>query len=299
MMFATPPMRAFSASVVGNDATAGLPSPSAFLGLAGAALRSLDVDPWSVRVVPILHRVDVSEGRTRGHMVKNERGNDPFIKVLEIPETMIADVVFSMIVILDDAHAPRRLDPREIADSFVGRRFAGADMFCLGARGVIEIDAGLRGLGRIPSGRALIPAFGRGPMPVALRSLNEFAALADTLHPVEPHPGRGWLVPVPVGYELLETPVPGRRGSRDATIPHAFVESLTGIGELVSVRSPRMRQALSIGQDGLWGYDRTPERILFSRFYRNPAPGANPDTRLTEVRELLEEEAGSTTINAS
>ena len=52
-------------------------------------------------------------------------------------------------------------------------------------------------------------------------------------------PEPGWLVPVAVGYQALESYDEKRlrKGTRDAETAHLFVEDLIGIAELVSSRS--------------------------------------------------------------
>lgn len=65
MLFAIKNMKASRVNLLMNDFAAGLPSPLAFIGLGDAIARRLGLNPWSARTLPILHRVDVSQGRTK------------------------------------------------------------------------------------------------------------------------------------------------------------------------------------------------------------------------------------------
>ena len=65
MLFAMRNLRASRVNLLMNDFAAGLPSPLSFLGLADALARDLELPPWSARTLPVLHRVEVSKGRTR------------------------------------------------------------------------------------------------------------------------------------------------------------------------------------------------------------------------------------------
>jgi hypothetical protein len=65
MLFLAKDLKASRVNLLMNDFAAGLPSPLAFLGLGEAIGRSLGAENWTVAVIPVLHRVDVAEGRTR------------------------------------------------------------------------------------------------------------------------------------------------------------------------------------------------------------------------------------------
>jgi hypothetical protein len=69
--------------------------------------------------------------------------------------------------------------------------------------------------------------------------------IAKLLFPAERSPGSGWNVAVAVGHRLLEDPktVPKRLRSRNANIPHVFVEPCVGIAQCVSVRNPILTEA--------------------------------------------------------
>jgi hypothetical protein len=67
-------------------------------------------------------------------------------------------------------------------------------------------------------------------------------------------PEPGWLVPIAVGYQALESYDESRfrSGTRDPDTPHLFVEDLIGLGELVSTRILARRLRADLGQDGIF-----------------------------------------------
>jgi CRISPR-associated protein Csy2 len=71
--------------------------------------------------------------------------------------------------------------------------------------------------------------------------------------------GRGWLVPIPVGYGALTDlqPAGSVANARDATTPFRFVESLYGIGQWLSPHRLRSPQQM------LWYADSQPETGLY------------------------------------
>jgi hypothetical protein len=67
-------------------------------------------------------------------------------------------------------------------------------------------------------------------------------------------PEPGWLVPIAVGYQALESYDESRfrSGTRDPDTPHLFVEDLIGLGELVSTRTLARRLRADLGQNGIF-----------------------------------------------
>lgn len=83
--------------------------------------------------------------------------------------------------------------------------------------------------------------------------------------------GRGWIVPIPVGYGALSDPYPAGSvaHARDATTPFRFVESLYSLGEWVGTHRLRSPRHL------LWYADSRPEDGLYRcRNDYRPAPAA-------------------------
>lgn len=90
-----------------NDYVAGLPSPMAFLGLAESIGRDLGVDHWQAKILPILHSVHVSEGRTKPEMEPKGGVFTP----IETMEDMVGTVDVSLILDLPgDPRTGARLD---------------------------------------------------------------------------------------------------------------------------------------------------------------------------------------------
>lgn len=71
--------------------------------------------------------------------------------------------------------------------------------------------------------------------------------------------GRGWIVPIPVGYGALGKPQPPGRvaNARDATTPFRFVESLYSIAEWISPH--RLTQPEQL----LWYVDSRPDEDIY------------------------------------
>ena len=73
MIFLVSALSAARVNLLMNDYASGLPSPMAFLGLGAAIAPELGADRWSVRVIPVLHSVVISSGRTKPEMVPGKK----------------------------------------------------------------------------------------------------------------------------------------------------------------------------------------------------------------------------------
>jgi hypothetical protein len=91
-------IRASRVNLIMNDFVAGLPSPLSFLGLGDLLARNLGLTPWRARVIPILHRVHISDGRTKPEM-ENKSG---VFSPIETMEDMTGTVDISLLL-----HFPR------------------------------------------------------------------------------------------------------------------------------------------------------------------------------------------------
>lgn len=248
-------IRASRVNFIMNDFAAGLPSPLSYLGLGDLLCRNLDLEPWSARVLPILHRIHVSEGRTKPEM-ENKSG---VFTPIETVEDMTGTVDLSLLL-----HLPGCGSESRIREQLAGRRIAG---------GLIQNEevlvepatpdgSAFRGLRR---GCAMI----RPDLPERRRittgEKEGLTAIAATLFPSERPPGSGWIVPSSVGYRLLEDPltVPARIRTRSKDIPHVFAEPVLGIAELVSVRNRRMTGLTVTGLDALlWSWEARGDLVL-------------------------------------
>lgn len=251
-------LRASRVNLLQNDFAAGLPSPMAFLGLMASMAPRLGVDRWSIGVLPIIHALQISEGRTRGQIAKEGSG----IKVLDIPADLLGTVRFSLIVDLDESFSDA------ILDEVVKARLAGGVIFEDGAATARSVSAG-RDLARSAPGRIIAPA---GGFPVA-RTARDVAGYVDALFPFpDSDEGRtGWNVPVAVGYRLMGRPdeEEPRAGVRDPSVPHVFAEPLGGIGQLISHKGAA---AASLDKGGLsalcWRYVKDAPYVLAHPVYR-------------------------------
>ena len=252
-------IRASRVNLMMNDYAAGLPSPLSYLGLADLLARNLGLVPWSARVLPILHRVDVSEGRNKPEMENKFGVYEP----IETMEDMTGSVQLSLFL-----HLPNCDSESAIRDQMLGRRIAGG----LIQNDAVEVQAVTpdgsafrnlrRGYAMIPpdlSERRFITSGDPSPEQPGLKRL------AELLYPAERPTGFGWIVPSAVGYRLLEDPqtVPQRIRTRSKDIPHVFAEPVVGIAELVSVRNSRLTSLSTEGLDALmWSWEAKGDLVL-------------------------------------
>lgn len=227
-------------NLIQNDYAAGLPSPTAFLGLADCILYDLNFPRWSARVLPILHQVCPSIGRTKPEMEKEGKG----FKSVEIVEDFHGHVEFSLVLDLPEI---RNID--DIMRKAEGRRLAGGSVFPTRPNlpiSVVELAPDGAGLRKCARGRALVPGL-REDMKgvVAFGDPGSFAKVKSVLtrRASNEDPAPGFRVPVAIGYRLItqpsETPIP--KCARDDVTPHVFAEPGVGVGELVSVRNRAIR----------------------------------------------------------
>lgn len=255
MRFVVRNLRASRVNLKMNDYAAGLPSPMALLGLAESIGRDLGLEPWSARCLPILHAVDVSDGRTKPEM---EVKSGVFAPV-EIMEDMIGTVDVSLILDLPGCEkaedVKRVVQFKRIAGGTISNRDFHVDP-------VSEDGGCLKGL---PRGYALVRPDQDERRVISSGGMTGMERIARLLFPEVREPGRGWIVPVAVGHRLLEDPdtAPKRIRARDPGMPHVFVEPCVGIAELISVRNARLTSLDDAGMsDRFWCWSDSGEHIL-------------------------------------
>lgn len=258
MRFAIRNLRASRVNLLMNDYAAGLPSPLAFIGLADAVTRDLNLEPWSARVLPILHQVYVSKGRTRPEMEPDSRKGGTFSTV-ETVEDFHGSVCVSLILDIPGCNSESAL-----ARALIGRRIAGGIISNedVTVSQVAGDGDGLRGL---PRGYAMVRPDHLTHRIIAYSSLDDIDTIASILFPATREPGGGWHVAVATGYRLLEDPdsVPRRIRTRSQDLPHVFVEPCVGIAELVSVRNKRLvEMAEAEFTDLMWRWDVRGDLVL-------------------------------------
>lgn len=240
MLFLAKDLKASRVNLLMNDLAAGLPSPLSFLGLGEAIGRALGAPSWGVGVLPILHSVYVSEGRTKAEFSKKGPNFEP----IEIPEDLIGAVNVSLLL-----DVPECTDEHKVADVLLVRRIAGGP---IENEKIVVSSVAFDGsaFNDMSRGYAMIRAEPPKSNFIATGRIDDLKALAVELYPAERAPGSGWHVPVAVGHRLLEDPetVPKRANTRDPDIPHVFTEPVVGIAELVSVRNKRL---IGLNEDGL------------------------------------------------
>lgn len=231
-------MCASRVNLMQNDYAAGLPSPLAFMGLGSSILHDLGFDRWSVRILPVIHDLVVSQGRTK----PTPEPQGARLRNVELPEDMHGTVNFSIALDL-----PEERDISEIENSIVGKRLAGGAIFrSTPVRPIRAIAASAdgEGLKKLARGRAMTPmtiaktatSFGED------LSIREVKRLLNPSRDKEAEKALGYRVPVAIGYRLLTrpgaNPIPAM--ARDAVTPHVFAEPGVGVGELISIRNPRL-----------------------------------------------------------
>lgn len=262
-MFVVRNLTASRVNLLMNDFAAGLPSPLAFLGLGAAIAPELGAKRWAVQVLPILHEVQVSEGRTKPEMAPGKGKGAPFSPV-EMVEDLTGTVRVSLIL-----DVPGCSDNYRLAEVLRGRRIAGGVIHnqCIEVEAVTPDGSAFRKLDR---GYAMLRPVDPALAHVATGRQDDLGRIADLLYPEERQPGSGWLVPAAVGHRLLEDPAtaPRRVNTRSADIPHVFTEPVVGIAELVSIRNHRLTGLDEDGlKDCLWRWTAEGDWITGHPFY--------------------------------
>ena len=255
-------IQASRVNLIMNDFAAGLPSPLSFLGLGDLLARNLGLTPWSARVIPILHRVQISDGRTKPEMENKSGVYTP----IETMEDMNGTVDISLLL-----HLPGCESESDLKEQMTGRRIAGG----LIQNDDIDISAVTpdgSAFRRLRRGYAMIRPENPERRLITSGDQEGLTAIAATLFPAVREPGFGWIVPSSVGYRLLEDPatVPQRIRTRSKTIPHVFAEPVLGIAELVSVRNKRLTGLTMTGLDALfWSWEARGDLVLGHTDYHN------------------------------
>lgn len=273
MLFAVKDLRASRVNLLMNDFAAGLPSPLAFLGLGAAIAPLLGAPRWSVAVLPVLHEVVPSDGRTKPEMA----AKGGYFGPIETPEDLVGSVRVSILMDIPGCN-----NEDAVGKALLGRRIAGG-VIHNGHIEVRQVTPDGQALAGLPRGYAVVASEHNERRIVATGAIRDLSAIADVLFPTERIPGMGWLVPVAVGHRLLEDPVkvPRRAGTRDQTVPHVFTEPMVGVAELVSVRASRLTSLSETGLSSLlWRWTAEGEWIVGH-------PNYHPDRRVAAEKESL------------
>jgi len=252
-------INASQVNLVMNDYAAGLPSPLSFLGLGDVLARKLELKPWSASILPILHKVTISEGRTKPEMSTT---NSSKFGPIEITENMIGSVHLTLLLSLPGCHSQS-----SIQNIILGCRIAG---------GLIQKQVEIteeppdgRVFTKIKRGYAIIPPTEKKQRLIASGNNDDLVSIARMLE--AKFANGDWLVPVSVGYKLIEDPddIKVRKYSRCDNVPHVFAEPVLGIAKLVSVRNPQLTQLNgSKFKSSLWSWDICDDLILGHSTYR-------------------------------
>ena len=277
-LYLLPNLRASRVNLLMNDYAAGLPSPLALLGLADLIVRRIGLPPWSGRVIPVLHEVTPSAGRTKPEMEPDAGTFGP----VEIIEDLTGTVELSLLL-----HLPGCERESAIRDALSGASLAGGTIQNdrVEVRTVTPDGSAFRGLRR---GTAMVRPDQAGRRLISSGDLTPeqpgLAAIAEILFPEERGPGHGWLVPSAVGYRLIEEPetAPRRIRTRTRSVPHVFAEPVVGVAELISVRNPRLTGLTTSGLNDLfWGWEARGDLILGHPAYHPDHPSNRPEEALT------------------
>lgn len=257
MMFVAHNLKASRVNLLMNDYAAGLPSPMAFLGLTESLARDLDLDHWKARVLPILHAVHVSEGRTKPEMEPKGESFSP----IETVEDMIGTVEVSLLLDLPGCDSSEAVCSRLLRKRIAGGTISNRELT------VKSVPLGGAALKHMSRGYAMVRPDQQDRRLISSGDLLDMERIARILFPETREPGRGWIVPVAVGHRLLEdpatTPKRLRARSGDPDIPHVFVEPCVGIAELISVRNSRLTALNETDMsDRLWSWHAEGEHVL-------------------------------------
>lgn len=272
--YAVKNLRASRVNLLMNDFAAGLPSPLSFLGLADLLVRRMGLTPWSARVLPVLHRVQVSEGRTKPEM-ENKSG---LFSPIETMEDLIGTVDASMLLYLPGCDSETALKQALIGTRVAGGLIQNEDYV---VDRVTPDGSAFRSLRR---GYAMIRP--EHPERLQITTGDEIGlhAIAKTLFPTERLPGSGWIIPVSAGYRLIEDPgtAPKRIRTRSNDVPHVFAEPVLGVAELISVRNSRLKELDGERLEALlWSWEARGDFVLGH-------PDYHPGTSKEDVADVHE-----------
>jgi len=277
-LFVVPNLRASRVNLLMNDFAAGLPSPLALLGLGDMLARRIGLTPWTARVIPVLHEVTPSTGRTKPEM---EPGSGTF-RPVEIIEDLTGTVEISLLL-----HLPGCERESAIRDALTGARIAGGliENDRVAVRAVTPDGTAFCGLRR---GYAMVRPDQPERRFISSGNLSPeqpgLAQIAEVLFPEERGPGDGWLVPSAVGYRMIEDPdtAPQRIRTRTRDVPHVFAEPVVGVAELISVRNPRLTGLPTSGlSDLFWAWEARGDLILGHPAYHPDHVSNTPEEALT------------------
>lgn len=233
-------MKASRVNLHQNHFASGLPPVTAFMGLSACIMHELGFDRHAVRVIPIIHDLYISQGRTRSEMGKKESHWAP----QEIPEDMHGTVFFSMILDL-----PADRDIQDIEACLIGKRLAGGVIFpAVEGKPILIREVAKNGncFRSLMRGRIIVPL---KDMPISFGDAGTIWPVTDAyLYNPDVAEGvisvKGWRVPLAIGYRLIgeinEVPP---HGGRDKVTPHTFAEPGVSVAELVSIRNPKITTA--------------------------------------------------------
>jgi len=254
-LFAIRNIEAARVNLLMNDFAAGLPSPLSFLGLADLLARRMGLTPWSARVLPVLHRVHASDGRTKPEM-ENKSG---VFMPIETMEDLTGSVEISLLI-----EIPGCDDELKLRRVMTGCRIAGG-LIQNDVIDVIPVTADGSAFRDLRRGYAMVRPDPPERRRISMGDPEGLRAIAATLFPAERPQGFGWIVPVAVGYRLLEDPdsAPKRIRTRSRDVPHVFAEPAVGIAELISVRNPRLTELAEEPLSALmWSWDARDRLVL-------------------------------------
>ena len=276
------PFIAYDANLAPGDFVAGVPSPFAALGLAGAIARKARIDGWSVASIPVIHKIELSPGRLRA--APEVRSGK--LKSIEVVETVTGQIEFSLLL-----EFPGYVSKSVVTKYMKGARFSGGSCFPLGTRALgdcvreIEGDDLPRALRGIPRGYVLTPPSAERTQCglISYGERDSLEAVISAVFPGDRKKGSGMLIPCPVGYRLCEDPHTAevRKGGRDQSTPHVFADQALGIAELISIRN---RTHFSSTKNAFehfawrWAQDDSARFVFFSRYHLEASGLSEPTT---------------------
>lgn len=247
-------IKVYNVNMSSSDYITDAVQPSAYLGFASAIksniAKHLDTEITSlfnVSVLPIVHSQQTSVNKITHEHVKSDKGR---VKNAELAEEALGTLHFSIIIdfgeYLDAENITlliKRNLPTRLAGGVVSSMSLSGDFEDIEVEELTTVDAAV--LKKVQQGYVFSEATKQESVSVFDGNIDDFVDIIDTLSFRTPAPRAGWLIPIQIGYKVLNNidEAKPKIGSRDITQKHVFAETVISICELVSTRNSALRNA--------------------------------------------------------
>lgn len=250
-----------------NDFVAGMVSPHAFLGLAGAIRVKLSrAGAYSVSVLPIIHNISTNAGQTIAPAI----ADGSTYKIEEIAQDFTGSIDMSLIVDLEGASC----NTDDIEQFIRCGRFAGGHLnegpLTEGSFEVARLkDWSQVDFQDIRPGHVFTPE--AGPVSRGYRTgmVRVIEAMHSWIEAAREHGSNETVTTIAAGFFRTNRSSPALAQARGGQKPHNFVESVTGLAKYIPSRS---QSVTGLGPDlkdlaWRWWYQKGSPYCLFSQHY--------------------------------